>query len=194
MPNTLAQVELDTGDAIDNYVDEALSHALAFSSGMATDSTNFTELSDEFTDPADKLEFVMEYLEGRYRDMTRRATRLRDEDKQDTDEWANLVKAYAILNQNDVVVAMGDGLQLQAQFSMMKKILEYLYQDNPTAAIIKYVRDLGALTPPTDRRVVPSWASSSTAPTSSRPSTRRSTDHATRPSSTPSSTSRSTSR
>ena len=147
MPNSLAQIELDTDDAINNYVDEALSHALAFSSGMATDPTNFTELSDEFTDPADKLEFVMEYLEGRYRDMTRRATRLRDEDKQDTDEWANLVKAYAILNQNDVVVAMGDGLQLQAQFSMMKKILEYLYQDNPTAAIIKYVRDLGALTP-----------------------------------------------
>ena len=53
-------------------------------------------------------------------DMTRRATRLRDEDKQDTDEWANLVKAYAILNQNDVVVAMGDGLQLQAQFSVLR--------------------------------------------------------------------------
>ena len=149
MPDTLALVELDTNDSIDNYVDNALATALALSSGMATDLDNFTEMSAAagLDQPADKFEFIMEWLEGAYRDAAKRATRLKDEDKQDTDEWANLVKAYAILNQNDVVVAMGDGLQLQAQFSMMKKILEYLYQDNPTAAIVKYVRDLGALTP-----------------------------------------------
>eukprot|EP00621_Florenciella_sp_RCC1693_P003593 CAMPEP_0182552892 /NCGR_PEP_ID=MMETSP1323-20130603/49208_1 /TAXON_ID=236787 /ORGANISM="Florenciella parvula, Strain RCC1693" /LENGTH=875 /DNA_ID=CAMNT_0024764605 /DNA_START=154 /DNA_END=2781 /DNA_ORIENTATION=+ len=147
MPTTLAQIELDTSDAIDDYVDETLAVTLALSSGMANNIAHFTGLSDELTEPADKLEYVMEFMEGRYRDMSRRATRLRDEDKQDTDEWTNLIKAYAVLNQNDVVVAMGDGLQLQAQFSMMKKILEYLYQDNPTPAIVKYVRDLGSLTP-----------------------------------------------
>ena len=147
MPTTLAPIELDTNEAIDNYVDETLAVTLALSSGMVTDIADFTKLSLCLTDPADKLEYVMEYMEGHYRDMSKRATRLRDEDKQDTDEWADLIKAYATLNKNDVVVAMGDGLQLQAQFSMMKKILEYLYQDNPTAAIIKHVRDLGALTP-----------------------------------------------
>ena len=147
MPDTLALVELDTNDAIDSYVDEALAAALALSSGMATDPAKFTELCTGLDEPADKFELVMEYLEGAYLEYSKRATRLKDEDKQDTDEWANLIKSYAILNQNDVVVAMGDGLQLQAQFSMMKKILEYLYQDNPTTAIVKYVRDLGALTP-----------------------------------------------
>ena len=147
MPDTLALVGLDTNDAIDNYVDEALAAALALSSGMATDPANFAGLCTGLDEPADKFELVMEYLEGAYLEYSKRATRLKDEDKQDTDEWADLIKSYTILNQNDVVVAMGDGLQLQAQFSMMKKILEYLYQDNPTPAIVKYVRDLGALTP-----------------------------------------------
>jgi len=147
VPDALVHLPLDTDDSIDRFVDDTVALNLALTSGMAEDRAQFDLLSTGLSDSADKLEFVIEFLEDRYRLLTKRATRLKDEDKQDTDEWSAVIKEYAILNQNDVVVAMGDGLQLQAQFSMMKKILEYLYQDNPTTAIIKYIRDLGSLTP-----------------------------------------------
>ena len=147
VPDALAHIELDSDDSIDHFVDDTLATTLALSSGMAEDLAHFDQLSTGLPDPTDKFELVVGFLEDRYRALAKRATRLKDEDKQDTDEWAAIIKEYTTLNQNDVVVAMGDGLQLQAQFSMMKKILEYLYQDNPTKAIIKYVRDLGSLSP-----------------------------------------------
>ena len=147
IPDALVHLPLDTDDSIDRFVDDTVALNLALTSGMAEDRAQFDLLGPGLTDSADKLEFVIEFLEDRYLRLAKRATRLKDEDKQDTAEWLDVIKEYAIINQNDVVVAMGDGLQLQAQFSMMKKILEYLYQDNPTAAIVKYIRDLGSLTP-----------------------------------------------
>jgi hypothetical protein len=147
IPEALVHLPLDTDDSIDRFVDDTMALNLALTSGMAEDRAQFDLLGPGLTDSADKLEFVIEFLEDRYLRLAKRATRLKDEDKQDTDEWSAVIKEYAILNQNDVIVAMGDGLQLQAQFSMMKKILEYLYQDNPTTAIVKYIRDLGSLTP-----------------------------------------------
>jgi hypothetical protein len=147
IPDALVRLPLDTDELIDRFVDDTVAFNIALTAGLAEDRAQFDLLGPGITDTADKLEFIIEFIEERYLRLSKHATRLKDEDKQDTAEWSDVISQYAILNQNDVLVAMGDGLQLQAQFSMMKKILEYFYQENPTKAIVKYIRDLGSLTP-----------------------------------------------
>ena len=81
-------------------------------------------------------------------DSSKCITHLQDEKELDTEEWTAIIEDYHSTDRNDVVVTMGDGMQLQAQYVLCKKILECLYQwDNLTPAIVKYPTELGTLTP-----------------------------------------------
>ena len=81
-------------------------------------------------------------------DSSKCITRLQDEKGLDTEEWTTIIEDYHSTDWNDVVVTMGDGMQLQGQYVLCKKILECLYQwDNLTPAIVKYPTELGTPTP-----------------------------------------------
>ena len=81
-------------------------------------------------------------------DSSKCITHLQDEKELDTGEWTATIEDYHSTDRNDVVVTMGDGMQLQAQYVLCKKILECLYQwDNLTPAIVKYPTELDTLTP-----------------------------------------------
>ena len=95
----------------------------------------------------DKLVFIVDIPVNDEDDSSECITHLQDEKELkelDTEEWTAIIEDY----HSTVVVTMGDGMQLQAQYVLCKKILECLYQwNNLTPAIVKYPTELGTLTP-----------------------------------------------
>lgn len=67
--------------------------------------------------------------------------RLVENCQKNTGEWHALVEAYEAMRKCDVWVAAGCGRQVQAIFSMAKRIINYLYNKNPTPQIKKYLRE-----------------------------------------------------
>ena len=67
--------------------------------------------------------------------------RLVENCQKNTSEWYALVEAYEAMRKCDVWVAAGCGRQVQAIFSMAKRIINYLYNKNPTPQIKKYLRE-----------------------------------------------------
>ena len=67
--------------------------------------------------------------------------RLVENCQRNTPEWHALVEAYETMRKCDIWVAAGCGRQIQAIFSMAKRIVNYLYNKNPTPQIKKYLRE-----------------------------------------------------
>lgn len=122
--------------------------AIEKSKDMINDTFALDELNDANKNENDKLVFIMDTPVNDEDDSSKCITRLQDEKELDTEEWTTIIEDYHSTDWNDVVVTMGDGTQLQAQYVLCKKILECLYQwDNLTPAIVKYPTELGTPTP-----------------------------------------------
>jgi hypothetical protein len=114
--------------------------------GLGSLTVNNDEDLNENED--DKLVFIVDTPVNDEDDSSKCITRLQDEKDLDTEEWTTIIEDYHSTDWNDEVVTMGDGMQLQAQYVLCKKILECLYQwDNLTPATVKYPTELGTLTP-----------------------------------------------
>ena len=140
--------DLDTDEDLSENVDSILAMSATTSANMTDDTFALDELNDTNENENDKLVFIVDIPVNDEDDSSKCITHLQDEKELDTEEWTAIIEDYHSTDRNDVVVTMGDGMQLQAQYVLCKKILECLYQwDNLTPAIVKYPTELGTLTP-----------------------------------------------
>ena len=140
--------DLDNDEDLSENVDSMLAMSATTSANIINDTFAFDELNDTNENEDDKLVFIVDTPVNDEDDSSKCITRLQDEKDLDTEEWTTIIEDYHSTDWNDEVVTMGDGMQLQAQYVLCKKILECLYQwDNLTPAIVKYPTELDTLTP-----------------------------------------------
>jgi hypothetical protein len=140
--------DLDNDEDLSENVDSILAMSATTSATMINDTFALDELNDTNENENDKLVFIVDTPVNDEDDSSKCITRLQDEKGLDTEEWTTIIEDYHSTDWNDVVVTMGDGMQLQGQYVLCKKILECLYQwDNLTPAIVKYPTELGTPAP-----------------------------------------------
>ena len=147
-PKGLGSLTVNNDEDLSENVDSILAMSATTSANMTDDTFALDELNDTNENENDKLVFIVDIPVNDEDDSSKCITHLQDEKELDTEEWTAIIEDYHSTDRNDVVVTMGDGMQLQAQYVLCKKILECLYQwDNLTPAIVKYPTELGTLTP-----------------------------------------------
>ena len=147
-PKGLGSLTVNNDKDLSKNVDSILAMSATTSANMTDDTFVLDELNDTNENENDKLVFIVDIPVNDEDDSGKCITHLQDEKELDTEEWTAIIEDYHSTDRNDVVVTMGDGMQLQAQYVLCKRILECLYQwDNLTPAIVKYPTELGTLTP-----------------------------------------------
>ena len=146
-PKGLGSLTVNNDEDLSENVDSILAMSATTSANMTDDTFAIDELNDTTKSENDKLVFIVDIPVNDEDDSSECITHLQDEKELkelDTEEWTAIIEDY----HSTVVVTMGDGMQLQAQYVLCKKILECLYQwNNLTPAIVKYPTELGTLTP-----------------------------------------------
>jgi hypothetical protein len=140
-PEGLASVEFDGARAKPDELSLLLAAAnIGDSAGFFDDEFNMTVLSERLEGPQDIYDTVVDVLCNHMHTLNEENIRLTENCMKTTPEWQDLVAAYSQILECDVWMAIGGGRQIQAHFSMCKRIANYLLNMNQTIQVRKYLR------------------------------------------------------
>ena len=140
-PEGLSSDELKGGlENIDDFSFILVATNIGDTAGFFDEEFNIGELSKLLSTPQEIYNKVVVVLCDYMGKLNDENIYLTENCMRNSPEWHNLVSSYKEILKCDVWLAVGGGRQLQAHFSMSKRIINYLLGSNQTPQIKKYLR------------------------------------------------------